>query len=70
METLHEEAPASVGARPDGTIDINAAMRSMLEGPYFPDDVASHMTRTAYDTLRDTFEPVVTVFVNGASPMA
>lgn len=32
METLHEEALAAAGARPDGTIDINAAMRSMLEG--------------------------------------
>ncbi|WP_058271049.1 class II fructose-bisphosphate aldolase [Olsenella massiliensis] len=28
------------------------------------------MTRTAYDTLRDTFEHVVTVFANGALPMA
>ncbi len=32
METLHEEALAAAGARPDGMIDINAAMRSMLEG--------------------------------------
>lgn len=32
METLHEEALAAAGARPDGTIDINTSMRSMLEG--------------------------------------
>lgn len=32
METLHEEALAATGARPDGTIDISAAIRSMLEG--------------------------------------
>lgn len=32
METVHEEALAAAGGRPDGTIDINAAMRSMLEG--------------------------------------
>ena len=32
METLHEEALAAAGKRADGTIDINAAMRSMLEG--------------------------------------
>lgn len=32
METLHEEALAAAGARPNGTIDISAAMRSMLKG--------------------------------------
>ena len=32
METLHEEALAAAGARDGGSIDINAAMRSMLEG--------------------------------------
>lgn len=32
METLHEGALAAVGARPDGTIDISAAMHSMFEG--------------------------------------
>ena len=32
MDTVHEEALASAGARADGTIDINAALRSMLEG--------------------------------------
>lgn len=32
MDTVHEEALASAGTRADGTIDINAALRSMLEG--------------------------------------
>lgn len=32
METLHEEALAAAGIRADGTIDINAALRSLLEG--------------------------------------
>lgn len=31
MDTVHEEALAAAGVRADGTIDINAAMRSMLE---------------------------------------
>ena len=32
METVHEEALAAAGTRSDGTIDINAALRSLLEG--------------------------------------
>lgn len=32
METVHEEALAAAGTRADGTIDINAALRSLLEG--------------------------------------
>ncbi|MDD6565698.1 MAG: IS256 family transposase [Parafannyhessea umbonata] len=32
MDTVHEGALASAGVRADGTIDINAALRSMLEG--------------------------------------
>lgn len=32
MDTVHEEALAAAGTRPDGTIDLNAAMRSLLEG--------------------------------------
>lgn len=32
METLHEETLAAADARPDGTIGINVAMRSILEG--------------------------------------
>lgn len=32
MDTVHEEALAAAGLRPDGTIDINAALRSLLEG--------------------------------------
>ena len=32
METVHEEALAAAGVRADGTIDINAALRSLLEG--------------------------------------
>lgn len=32
MDTVHEEALAAAGARADGTIDINAALRSLLEG--------------------------------------
>ncbi len=32
MDTLHESAIAAAGARADGTIDINAALRSLLEG--------------------------------------
>jgi putative transposase len=32
METLHEEALASAGVRADGTIDLNAATRALLEG--------------------------------------
>ena len=31
METVHETALAEAGTRPDGRIDLNAAMRSMLE---------------------------------------
>lgn len=32
MDTVHEEALAAAGVRADGTIDINAALRSLLEG--------------------------------------
>ena len=32
MDTVHEEALASAGVRADGTIDINAALRALLEG--------------------------------------
>ena len=32
MDTVHEKAIADAGVRADGTIDINAALRSMLEG--------------------------------------
>ena len=32
MDTLHEGAVAAAGTRPDGTIDINAALRGLLEG--------------------------------------
>ena len=32
MDTIHEEAVAAAGTRPDGTIDLNAAARSLLEG--------------------------------------
>ena len=32
METVHEEALAAAGVRADGTIDINAALRALLEG--------------------------------------
>lgn len=32
MDNVHEQALAAAGVRADGTIDINAAMRSMLEG--------------------------------------
>lgn len=32
MDTVHEEALAAAGTRPGGTIDLNAAMRSLLEG--------------------------------------
>ena len=32
MDTVHEEALAAAGTRPDGTVDINAALRSLLEG--------------------------------------
>lgn len=33
MDTVHEEALAAASLRPDGTIDINAAVRPLLEGP-------------------------------------
>lgn len=32
MDTVHEKAIADAGVRADGTIDINAALRSLLEG--------------------------------------
>ena len=32
MDTVHEEALAAAGVRADGTIDINAALRALLEG--------------------------------------
>lgn len=32
MDTVHEGALAAAGVRADGTIDINAALRSLLEG--------------------------------------
>lgn len=32
MDTVHEEALAAAGVRADGTIDISAALRSLLEG--------------------------------------
>lgn len=36
METVHEDALAAAGERPDGTIDINAAMRPMPGGRRAP----------------------------------
>ena len=32
MDTVHEEALAAAGVRADGTIDINAALRSLSFG--------------------------------------